>query len=194
MKKVILTALAAAGVAGISYGQGVISADGSLGVKSEINGVVNTTQDINWEILYNTGSGFTPLVTFLLSQASGNSGALVLPGSTEPAASDITFNGDGSLYDANGNTYEVIPGASYAGGTVASFEVEGWTAGNSYASASTKGITASFTETVNAASSPTLTVLNNLPLLNLTSVPEPASFALAGLGMASLLAFRRRRS
>jgi hypothetical protein len=194
MKKTILTALVAAGVAGVSYGQGVLSADGSTGTKTEINGTVNTTTDINWEVLYNNGSSFVPLVTFLLSTAVGTGTPGVPAGTTQGASGSITFNGDGSLYDQSGNTYQV-PGTSAAGGSIATLEVEGWTGNgvNSYASAVTKGITASFTESVNSAANPTLTTLNNMPLLNLTSgVPEPATFAMMGLGGLSLLLFRRR--
>jgi len=193
MKKTILTALVAAGVSVCSYGQGVLSADESTGTPSEINGVVNTGTDINWEILYNNGSSFQPLVTFLLSTALGTGLPGVPAGTTQGASGSITDNGNGTLFDGSGNTYQV-PGTSAAGGSVATFEVEGWTGNgvNSYASAVTKGITASFTESVNSAGNPTLTVLNNMPLLNLTSVPEPATFAMMGLGGLSLLLFRRR--
>jgi len=194
MKKTILTALAAVGVAGLSYGQGVLSADESLGTASEINGVVNTTTDINWEILYNNGSSFVPLVTFLLSTTVGTGLPGVPAGTTQGASGSITDNGNGTLFDGSGNTYQV-PGTSAAGGSVATFEVEGWLGNgvNAYPGVGNNaGITASFTESVNSAANPTLTTLNNMPLLNITSVPEPVTFAMMGLGGLSLLLFRRR--
>jgi hypothetical protein len=191
MKKVILTAFAAAGLSIYGYGQGVISIDGSLGTKTEINGVVNTTQDINFELLAFNGSTYVPVATLLLSVASGDSGVGGVPaGATEPAALDIGANADGTIYDANGNTY-VVPGSVV--GVAQNFEAEGWLGNTTYALATTSGITAVFSETPGAAASPILTVLNNMPLLNLTSVPEPATFAMMGLGGLSLLLFRRRK-
>ena len=59
------------------------------------------------------------------------------------------------------------------------------------------GITASRSRTLGGINSDGDPVpppsFNNFPNLNLTLVPEPSTMALAGLGLASLLIFRRRK-
>jgi len=194
MKKLIVSTLAVLGLAVSGYSQGVITFDAS-GVATPnvyINGVLDTATDINAELLANTGSGFFPVVTLLLSDLSGDSAANVAIGATEPAAGDISSFG-GYLYDNNGNTYQFPTTAS---GTVVTFEVEGWLGGNSYAGATQyAGVTASFTEALSATSSPINAALPNMGILNLAPIasPEPTTFAIAGLGLASLLAIRRRK-
>lgn len=194
MKKLIVSSLAVLGLALSGYSQGVITFDGSLGGHVSINGVADTATDINAELLYNNGTMFVPVVTLLLSASSGTSGTLPI-GSIQPASGDITFNGDGSLYDNSGNTY-IIP--LIAGGSPATFEVEAWTGSFSSLAAAVTGnantvTSGSFVETLTLASSPILAACDQMPAINLVGVPEPATMALAGLGVASLLAFRRRK-
>jgi len=193
MKKSILTALAFAGASLYSYGQGAITFDSTEGTPPPaynvtINSVVDSTQDINAELLYYNGTSFVPLVTLLLDNANQTPGTYASP-VTLGAAGDVSDFG--LLYDASGSLYQV---PSNPANTVVTFEVEGWLGNgiDSYAAATTKGVTASFTDAVTSTSSFPNANIDNMPVLNLTSVPEPATFALAGLGLASLLAFRRR--
>jgi len=197
MKKLILGTLAIAGLTLSGYSQGVITADGSLGGGESISAVLNTTQDVNAELLYLSGVNYLPVVTFLVSDLSGDTGANVAWGATEPAAGDITFNSDGTFYDANGNLYQNM---SMAVGTVVTFKFAAWTGPDSnYAAAAADlsgkyAISAAFTEALSDPLSPILASLNNVPALNLvTPSPEPATFAMMGLGGLSLLLFRRRK-
>jgi hypothetical protein len=53
-----------------------------------------------------------------------------------------------------------------------------------------------FAEVLTSASSPTQASLDQAPALNLvtTAVPEPSTLAMAGVGLASMLIFRRKNS
>jgi hypothetical protein len=204
MKKLILSVTAVAGLSMASFAQGTITFDGSNNTSTSptassngqvfINGVLDTSTDINAELLYSTtGSGgvYTPVVTLLLSSINTSSSSAV--GQTLPAAGDITFNGNGTFYDANGIVYS-LPGTT-AGGT-AYFEVEAWLGNSStWAGATTKNQANTiipFLETVNSSTSPNVSVVDQMPALNLTAVPEPSTLAMAGVGLASMLIFRRR--
>jgi len=208
MKKLIVSALAVAGLALSSYGQGVIYFDGtdnsnpSLNATSDgqvfINSVLDAgTQDINAALLmYNPStSAYVTVVTLLLS-SSTTTGTTAF-GTIQPASGDITFLG-GSLgngpFDNSGNGYaETFVSA----GSTGTFEVQGWLgAYSSYAAANTAGQavgwTGSFTETMQSSIGGANTI-ENMPALNLlTSIPEPTTMALAGLGALSLLIVRRR--
>lgn len=167
-----------------------------------IEGVLDTSTDINLELLYfDTGSAsYKPVVTFLLSQAIGDTGSVAPWGATEPAQldpvrGDISFMNSGQLYDCDGNDYQ-SPTIPF--NTQLTFIVEGWT-GNAtslqaaeYTFGDKWGVTAPFTETLSDPNSPILANIANMPALNL-SIPEPGTFVQAGLGLASLLALRRRK-
>jgi PEP-CTERM motif len=208
MKKLILsvTALAACSVG--AYAQGTITFNGQhnsnnsptapSGGQVFLNGVLDTTQDINAELLYSsTGAAgtFSPVVTLLLSStASASTPAL---GQISGAAGDV-LNFPGHLTDPSGNTYQFNAPNAIAAGTVAFFEVEGWTGtsstlpapgGNVYV-----GVTGVFSETLTSATAQPQAGIDQMPALNLVSVPEPTTLAMAGVGLASMLIFRRKVS
>jgi len=195
MKKLILSVTAIAGFSMASFAQGTITFDGSnnttpgVGATSGglvfLDSVLDTTIDINAELLYSTTATgtFLPVVTLsLASSAGGGSAAL---GQTLAAAGDITAYGTGQFYDNSGQAF-ILPIAS---GTAAFFEVTG----NVIANGKTyNGQTAVFSEVLSSASSPTQVGVDQMPALNLVSVPEPSTLAMAGVGLASMLMFRRR--
>jgi hypothetical protein len=201
MKKIILSVTAISAFSMGAFAQGTIAFNGgnnsntSLSATSEgnvfINGVLDTSQDINAELLYSsTGNAgtFSPVVTLLLSSSASPNGTGV--GQTYSAQSDIGFWGSGQLFDATGTVF-VLP---IAANTSVYFEVEGWTGlGATYANAPKSGITAPFQEVLTSSSAPQIQDIEGMPALNLTTaVPEPSTFAMAGVGLASMLIFRRR--
>jgi len=197
MKKLILSVTAVAGFSMAAFAQGTITFDGSTGGHITINGVADTTQDVNAELLYSsTGAAgtFNPLITMLLSSSATASGPAA--GQVITAAGDISFNGDGSLYDSGGQAY-IIP--AIASGVTAFFEVEAWTGNNvnSYPAAGTPGTygqSAIFSEVLTAASSPSQANIGAMTGINLVTVavPEPSTLAMAGVGLASMLFLRRK--
>jgi len=204
MKKLILsvTALAACSVG--AYAQGTITFNGqsnnntsptaTSGGEVFLDGVLDTATDINAELLYSssmTGT-YSPVVTLLLS--SGNSPSTPALNQIGSANGDVT-NFKGKLQDASGNTY-AIP--NIASSSTAWFIVEGWTGSSSTypgTGAGQYGATAPFSEALSGQNPPYANI-NNMPALNLvtttTVVPEPSTLAMAGVGLASMLIFRRR--
>jgi len=204
MKKLILSVTAVAGFSMAGFAQGGIYFDGSNNSNTSpaassegqvfISGVLDTSTDINAELLYNNGTTFVPVVTLLLSSSNSNPSTSGAVGQTYTAVGTISDYGSGVLYDPTGTEY-VIP--NDAAGAVVSFEVEGWL-GNygslaaAQAAGQKVGTTAAFTETLVAVPG-TANDIENMPALNLTAaVPEPSTFAMAGVGLASMLIFRRR--
>jgi hypothetical protein len=202
MKKLIFSVTVVAGFSMASFGQGVIYFDGSNNTSTSpsaasnglvfINGVLDTASDINAELLYSsTATGtFSPVVTLLLSSLASPIGNNV--GQTIAAAGDITSYGNGSLIDTSGNAYFTPLGS----GTTGYFEVQGWL-GNEISLAAAQaagqpaGSSGVFSEVLTSATG-TANSVNNMPALNLTAVPEPSTLAMAGVGLASMLIFRRR--
>jgi hypothetical protein len=160
-----------------------------------INGVTDSVQDINAELLYGTTptSVSTPVVTLLLS--SSILGTSTSIGQTLSAAGDIYELENGQLYDDNDLDY-VIP--NVPAGQKCYFEVEGWT-GNygSYAAAvasdmAAVGKTAVFSETLSLPFQPPITGIDNMPALNLV-IPEPPPLTMAVVGIGSMLVFGCRK-
>jgi hypothetical protein len=201
MKKLILSVTAITGVSLGAFGQGAITFDASANTSTSVSatsgglvfigGVLDTTTDINAELLYSSTAGgtYSPVVTLLLSSSASPTGGTL--GQTIGASGDITGVGSGALLDLSGQTY-VLPIASTV---TAYFEVEGWVGtSSSYANATgAKGTTAPFSEVL-SSTFPPLQTIGNMPALNLvtTVVPEPSTLAMAGVGLASMLIFRRR--
>jgi len=112
-----------------------------------------------------------------------------------PATLGDNAAGPGTFTDLSGTGYPV------AGTTTASssafFRIEAWVGTfTTYAAASAAGTySVSSAPFVNSVKAPPDAPPDfvSMPALILTAVPEPSTFALAGLGAAALLIFRRRK-
>jgi len=204
MKMLILSVAAVAGLAVTGYAQGVIAFNGSHNSNPSptatssgevfLNGVLDTTQDINAELLYGTSPANVsiPVVTLLLSASNHGTSAAI--GQTLSAQRDVSFYHSGVLSDPNGWNY-VIP--NLPAGMTGYFLVQGWT-GNfgSYADAVASGTaavgqTAVFSEILEAPLQIPIGI-GNMPALNL-AIPEPSSLMMAGVGIGSMLVFGCRK-
>jgi len=194
MKKLILSVSAIAGLSLAGHAQGITFADGAANASGAadvtINGVANTTLDLNMELLYGTSAGAvtTPIVTLLLSSsASPITGTI---GGTYAALGDVSSLGN--ILDNSGQEYNLPAGAYF-------FQVLGWEGDSAtYPGAvagtpGTYGASAVFAETIAAAPAPPGDV-SGVGVLALTTiaVPEPSTLAMAGIGLASMLIFRRK--
>jgi hypothetical protein len=202
MKKLIL-AIAATSVAAFGgHAQQLQFADnGNNSTDTQINGVANNA-DLNLELLVGSTSGTvtTDVVTLLLNGASVT--ATTALGSVQPGAQDITKSG-GDIFDPSGNLYVVPAGTAWA-------QVLAWTGNYStYAAALASGVQGEY-----AGASPVFQILpapvaglppsdisnienvgtGNIDLTQVptTVVPEPTTLAMAGVGLASMLIFRRK--
>jgi hypothetical protein len=202
MKKLILSATALAACSLGAHAQGLIFFDTTSSANHvTINGALDTTTDINAQLLMSTtgtAGTFNPVVTLLLSSSNstpdgqpGYDGSDVLT-----AAGDVTFYHNGTLQDQSGSSY--IPSASAAVGSSAFFEVIGWTgafdtlAAAQASGTSAFGTSAVFSEVLGGPTSVPPPTLGGFAGVNLVSVPEPSTMAMAGVGLASMLLFRRR--
>jgi hypothetical protein len=195
MKKLILSIAATSVVAISGHAQQLLFEDnGSNSTDTSINGVANNA-DLNLELLVGSTSGTvtTDVVTLLLSGATAT--ATTALGSVQPALNDITATG-GDINDRTLNTYIVPAGTAWA-------EVLAWTGNFSTYAAAVQGGAAAGSSgpfailPAPAAGSPASDISNieSLPGggINLTtSVPEPTTLAMAGVGLASMLIFRRK--
>jgi hypothetical protein len=207
MKKIILSAVAMGGLAMTSFGQGVIYFDGSNNTSTSptatsegqvfLNGVLDTSTDINVELLY--GASATTVtsdcVTLLLSDSTGTENSA--PGGLQPASGDVTDYGSGVLFDASGVGYQLTGTSS---GATEFFQVLAWTGNfSSYAAALTAGTgqtgsSSVFSEILTSATGEANDI-EGMSALDLTTsaVPEPTTMALAGLGGLSLFLLRRKK-
>lgn len=162
MKKLVLTTLVAAGFTLAGYSQGIITLDTTEGSFTiSILGTLDTATDVNAELFSVTTGG--SVVTLLLSADTGPSGNVAY-GSIQPAAGDISFEGNGQLLDNSGNTYF----SSNPAGTIETFYLEAWTGNySSYAAAAAGGAdvakSANFTDALTSAQSPILAEIANAP-------------------------------
>jgi len=216
MKKLILSVTTIAGFSLSGLAQGYITFDGSNNSNPSPSanssglvffyGALDTTTDINAELVYGTSSSFnpfngTPVVTLLLSSNNGGTGSTAL-GQTLSANGDITSYANGTLYDFTGSIYQI---PNVAAGSTAYFSVFAWLGNYSSfnqandANAWT-GWTRVFSEVLSSGSSQTSADIGNMPGLLLIDQaafgPEPASFPLtaSGLALASTFLFRRRKA
>lgn len=187
MKKLLLT-VALVAVASVSFGQGTIQFVNGTLTKVKLAGAtstvdVPTTTAINYGIFWGTASDNLALVPTL--------------GASSTTAAGIIAGGASATF--------AIPGAAEL--STVWLQVKGWDAsfGSDWATAKTGGTwfgeTAVRQVTLAGALGPgtviwqtaTGTNPNRFTPLTLTPVPEPSTFALAGLGAAALLIFRRRK-
>jgi hypothetical protein len=190
MKKLLLSALLA-GLTSGAFAQGLIALDNNQNVNTSPSA---TTGGL---VFLNTGSG-AALIThdFGIAFYGGTDAAnlTLLKTITGANAAQMNIAGAGTFTDLSGLA-ATIPNAS---GTTAFFVIEAWnnTAFSSYAAALAAGDfagkTAPFANPVKQLPDAPGD-FTGMPALTLSAVPEPGTFALAGLGAAALLIFRRRK-
>lgn len=180
-----------------SHGQGTINfanyasdvnAPVTFGMTQSGNGVTGISgglvgSEFTAALMYSLDGGVT--YTLLTSAASGNPAGYPSPftGVDNGAASA------GSGYFVASPAAVTIPG--YSSGAV-SFIVQAYH-GSSYAAADWKGQSAAFTVPSLATGLATPGDLVGMQAFTV-AVPEPSIFALAGLGAAGLMAFRRKKA
>lgn len=182
---------------GANFGNGS-SSSATTGGLVWLNGVLDTTQDINLGVLWGTSSA--SVTTALNIDPSGlNTGAYASSGnwiaSQASGQGDMTSYGGGAIFDPNGLAY-AVPGQ--AAGTTLWFVIQGWT-GNSatYAGATGAGVlagqTGPFSITIVDSKAPSIPNTAGMSALNLVTVPEPSVLALSGIGAAALMLVRRKK-
>lgn len=99
--------------------------------------------------------------------------------------------GAGTFLDLSG-----VPVSITGALTSGFFRIDAWIDASSFATAVSKGSSPIFSNPLgNPQAQPpgTPTDFANMPAITISAIPEPSTFALAGLGAAALLIFRRRK-
>jgi hypothetical protein len=222
MKKLALAALALTSAASV-FAQGTIVFDnrnsvgtshiyaplpGNTGLSQSGNGSADSPSgSTSWAGFSAIGAGgFTGQYggSTTLAQLLGANGSGDTEASLTPQSGTITFRtgaGAGFLYTGPAVTLNSIPLDSAA----ASFQVVAWDDSSGLYSTWTLASAAWAAGTIAAGESTIFTVAAiggnvntppafSFPSFNLyTTIPEPSTFALAGLGAAAMLIFRRRK-
>jgi hypothetical protein len=206
MKKLILSIATASVVALSGHAQQLLFDDnGNNSTDTVINGVPNYNQDLNLELLVGSTSTTvtTDVVTLLLNGATATATSAL--GSVQPATGDITHTG-GDICDTTLNMYTVPAGTAWA-------EVLAWTGNYStYAAAmnsptSYTGVSEIFQIVPPPVAGHPASDISNIenvgngniylswnPLGNPPPppMPEPSTLAMAWVGLAAMLVFRRK--
>lgn len=192
MKKIAILTLAAGMflAVGSVYGQGTIylnNYDSGVGLFQGATGTVGAPAGTMVEILAGaSASSLTPVVSF-------NTGSTTYT----LVAGDVNGQGAGA---GSGFDYGYGHVPSVAPGATAFIQIESWIGGSSFGAAQNTYTfqSAVFSEATGTSPAPpglpapaTLSIPGTA--LRLLPVPEPATFALGGLGAAALLLFRRRK-
>jgi len=193
MKKLTLTCLLAAGVSTAVFGQSVF-----IDLTSNAGGPTATTGGLLYKVV---GGNPVPLDsgTVNVTLLGGATSALGNTLASLSGANACFIVGPGQALDVSGNSY-AIPGL---GANAAGFFEAQWWTGNasSFANAGNTaqgGAATDIRGTSGAFSNPTggppsvPPGLTGMPSVTLLPVPEPSTMVLCGLGLASLLVFRRR--
>jgi len=186
MKKLILTGLLV-GVVASAFAQGQVT------LRNIFNSDTSPTAAVNGLFFLDTGSGAVPITSDFNAVFYGgaNAGSLnQLASFVGAGAAGDNAAGPGTFFSS---TIATVPGVPSGTGT---FKVEAWLGSAlSYAAASgAKGTLTWVNPVGNPAASPPdvppdLTGMGAVVLV----IPEPSTFALAGLGAAAVLIFRRRK-
>jgi hypothetical protein len=190
MKKLLLTVALVAVTATLSYAQGTVTfQNGTLNRATLIDPGVSTIQVpttaglINYGLFWGTTAGNLTLVPTLGVNSTASAGIISaanpfpIPGSTEGQSVFLQVKGWSASFGSDWLAASTAPGA-YFGQTRVVQTTLAPTAGPG---------------TVLWQSASGTAADRFFPLaLTLNPVPEPTSFALAGLGAAALLIFRRR--
>ena len=195
MKKLILSTVVIGGMVVTALSQGTVAFDntenadmsptalsGGLLWVDDGTGPVLNNADINMQLLGGADAGsMSTIVTLLLSDSS---------------ALGMNF-GTGIWADPSGSSY-AVPGVALNG--TATLEILAWTGSfDTYAAAVAGGAmfadSGTFTNPTGGGGTPAVLpqTMKNMPAMVLTAVPEPGTLALVGLGIAGLLAVRRRK-
>jgi hypothetical protein len=198
MKKLVITLIAVAGLSASVFAQGTITAD-------NVNGIGGPTATSRGLFFNSSGQAYTgPTVNMTI--LGGTSAGSLQPVANLTGGSALVSFGGGIYADPAGATYSV-PNVPLSG--TATLQVQAWIgASPTYASAnplgeqffawsgsaSVPGNAFTFENPTGGGGTPAALPksLDGMPAMSLQPIPEPSTFALAGLGMAALLFFRRR--
>jgi len=187
MKKTLIVVAAIAGLAFQSYGQGTLWFNNF---------------DANKGIFWGNGTSNAPVGTYvqILGGANAASLAAVTKGGVAVAPYQLVAGDVGGLGPNLGSAFDFgqgkVPGTTASASAV--LELRAWFGNADYTKATYAG-KLQWTQLLGtdppSPALPTPASLNMPDVLRLQAVvvPEPSTFALAGLGLASLAIFRRRK-
>jgi len=220
MKK-LLTIAALVGATSLSFGQGYVSFFNSSGTRFSTNSAVGnayfnpTAKPVGSYYFALFAAPTTQTTISTATDPTLNGWTYVAIATNTPQAGRL----DGDNFDTTGGVNNAVQTPGFAGGTTADFAVVGWSSsiGSTWAAAQAwwaNGTHAGSATTagsfgINANVGLNVIIANaggpyNNPFgtgagqisgwgLNYYAVPEPTGFALAGLGAAVMLIFRRRK-
>lgn len=195
--KVIAAVIMAGGMATAAFGQGILANNtaNNGGISATTGGQVFVEGVIFDGTTYNLG------VTISGGPDAGSLAPIGL-GTYTFATDPKGYTGDSPGHFALGNGVLTVPGLA-PGASSATIKLDIWFDGVSglfanYGAAFAGGGKVGSITWVNAVGNPLANppappaALDQMPSVNLVIAPEPSTLALAGLGVASLLLFRRR--